>query len=104
MKKNKIYIVGMGPGEQSMMTGSALAALKEAEVIVGYAVYIDLLKGSFPEKEMLSTPMKQEENRCRLCFEKAREGKKYAAGMQEFMDLLRLCLRWAGNIRRLNWR
>ena len=78
MKKNKIYIVGMGPGEQSMMTGSALAALKEAEVIVGYAVYIDLLKGSFPEKEMLSTPMKQEEKRCRLCFEKAREGKKIA--------------------------
>ena len=78
MKKNKIYIVGMGPGDQSMMTGSALAALKEAEGIVGYAVYIDLLKGSFPEKEMLSTPMKQEEKRCRLCFEKAREGKKIA--------------------------
>ncbi len=78
MKKNKIYIVGMGPGDQAMMTGSALAALKEAEVIVGYAVYIDLLKGSFPEKEMLSTPMKQEEKRCRLCFEKAREGKKIA--------------------------
>ena len=78
MKKNKIYIVGMGPGDQSMMTGSALAALKEAEAIVGYAVYIDLLKESFPEKEMLSTPMKQEEKRCRLCFEMAREGKKIA--------------------------
>lgn len=56
MKKNKIYIVGMGPGEQSMMTGSALAALKEAEVIVGYAVYIDLLKGSFPEKRCFPLP------------------------------------------------
>ena len=31
-----------------------------------------------PEKEQLSTPMKQERERCILCFEKAREGKKVA--------------------------
>ena len=41
--KNRIYIVGMGPGKEEMMTGEALKALEEADVIVGYPVYINLL-------------------------------------------------------------
>ena len=36
--KNRIYIVGMGPGKEEMMTGEALKALEEADVIVGYPV------------------------------------------------------------------
>ena len=53
--KNRIYIVGMGPGKEEMMTGEALKALEEADVIVGYPVYINLLGGRFREKELLST-------------------------------------------------
>ena len=41
--KNRIYIVGMGPGKEEMMTGEALKALEEADVIVGYPVYLNLL-------------------------------------------------------------
>ena len=66
--KNRIYIVGMGPGKEEMMTGEALKALEEADVIVGYPVYINLLGGRFREKELLSTPMRQEEERCRMCL------------------------------------
>ena len=47
---NKIYIVGMGPGFESMMTKQAIDALEESDVIVGYTVYIKLLgvvKSSF---------------------------------------------------------
>lgn len=76
--KNRIYIVGMGPGKEEMMTGEALKALEEADVIVGYPVYINLLGERFREKELLSTPMRQEEERCRICFEKASEGKQVA--------------------------
>lgn len=76
--KNRIYIVGMGPGKEEMMTGEALKALEEAEVIIGYPVYIHLLGERFREKELLSTPMRQEEERCRRCFEKASEGKQVA--------------------------
>lgn len=76
--KNRIYIVGMGPGKEEMMTGEALKALEEADVIVGYPVYINLLGERFREKELLSTPMLQEEERCRMCFEKAAEGKQVA--------------------------
>ena len=41
--KNKIDIVGMGPGYEEMMTGQAIRALEEADVIVGYTVYLKLL-------------------------------------------------------------
>ena len=39
---NKIYIVGMGPGFESMMTKQAIDALEASDVIVGYTVYIKL--------------------------------------------------------------
>ena len=32
---NRIYIIGMGPGREEMMTGEAIAALEQVDVIVG---------------------------------------------------------------------
>lgn len=75
---NRIYIVGMGPGREEMMTGEALNVLDQSDVIVGYTLYLKLLGGRFQGKEMLSTPMRQEEERCRQCFEEAEKGKKVA--------------------------
>ena len=67
--KNSVYVVGMGPGREDMMTGEALSVLEQADVIIGYTVYVKLLGERFREKEILSTPMKQETERCRLaCF------------------------------------
>lgn len=76
--KNKIYIVGIGPGKESMMTQEALYALDQADVIVGYTVYVKLLGERFAGKEMITTPMRQETERCRLCFEEAKKGKQVA--------------------------
>lgn len=74
----KITVVGMGPGEESMMTEQALSALDRADVIIGYTVYLELLGNRFRDKEFLSTPMKQEVERCRMCFEQAGKGKNTA--------------------------
>ncbi len=49
---NKIYIVGMGPGFESMMTKQAIDALEASDVIVGYTVYIKLLGEKFQTKEL----------------------------------------------------
>lgn len=73
--KSKIYVVGMGPGKEEMMTGEAIRVLEESDVIVGYHVYLDLLGERFSGKEFLTTPMKQETKRCRMCFEEAQKGK-----------------------------
>ena len=72
---HKIYIVGMGPGREDMMTGEALRILEQSDVIVGYTTYLQLLDERFQEKELLSTPMRQEEERCRICFREAEKGK-----------------------------
>ena len=73
---NVVKVVGMGPGSESMMTQQAIQALEESDVIVGYTVYLDLLGDRFADKEFLSTPMKQEAERCRMCFREALKGKK----------------------------
>ena len=39
-----IYIIGMGPGDRNMMTDEAFSAMKKSDVIVGYTVYVDLVK------------------------------------------------------------
>ena len=70
-----IYIVGMGPGAEEQMTGQAIRALEESDVIVGYPVYVELLGERFQDKEFLTTPMRQEVERCRMCYEEAGKGK-----------------------------
>lgn len=72
---NKIYVVGIGPGAYEQMTVKAAETLKKCEVIVGYTVYVELLKEHFPDKEFLTTPMRQEVERCRMAYEEAQKGK-----------------------------
>ncbi len=71
----KIYVVGMGPGKEEYMTMEAVTALDLSDIIVGYTVYVDLLRDKYKEKELLTTGMRQETQRCELCLEKAKEGK-----------------------------
>lgn len=72
---SKIYVVGIGPGSYEQMTGKAVFALRESDVIIGYTVYVDLVKDHFPGKEFMTTPMKKEVDRCVLAFEEAKKGK-----------------------------
>jgi precorrin-3B C17-methyltransferase len=78
LKENTIYVIGMGPGSEDAMTIEASEILKECDVIVGYTVYLDLLSDELKKKELISTPMRQEEERCRIAFEEAKKGKKVA--------------------------
>lgn len=75
---NKIYVIGIGPGAYEQMTVRAAEALKECEVIVGYTVYVDLLREHFVGKEFLTTPMRQEVKRCEMAFLEAAKGRKTA--------------------------
>lgn len=75
---NKIYVIGIGPGSYEQMTIKAAEALKKCDVIVGYTVYVDLLREYFGEKEFLTTPMRQEVRRCEMAFEEAAKGRTTA--------------------------
>lgn len=73
-----IYVVGIGPGAYEKMTIEAAEALKNCDCIIGYTVYVDLVKEHFAGKEFLTTPMRKEVERCKLAFEEASKGKQVA--------------------------
>lgn len=75
---SKLVVVGIGPGNYENMTIRADKALRECDVIVGYHVYVDLVKDRYPDKQTLTTAMTQESERCRLALELARSGKNVA--------------------------
>lgn len=75
---NTLYVIGIGPGAYEKMTIEAAGALKSSDVIVGYTVYVDLVREHFPGKEFLTTPMKREVERCELAFAEAAKGKTVA--------------------------
>ena len=41
---NKLFVVGLGPGEPAYMTGQARAALEQADVLCGYTVYVEQIR------------------------------------------------------------
>ena len=72
---NKIYVVGIGPGKHEQMTIQADRVLSSCDVIVGYTVYVDLVRKHYPDKEFITTPMKQEKERCLAAFREADAGR-----------------------------
>ncbi|MBQ9387769.1 MAG: precorrin-3B C(17)-methyltransferase [Lachnospiraceae bacterium] len=75
---SKLFVVGIGPGNFENMTERADAALRECDLIVGYSVYVDLVRDCYPEKEYLSTTMTKEVDRCNAALEAAKTGKTVA--------------------------
>ena len=74
----KVTVIGLGPGGGADLTGRARAALEGCDLIVGYTAYIELVRPDFPEKEVLSTGMRREVDRCRAAVEAALTGKDVA--------------------------
>lgn len=72
----KLYVVGIGPGMENHMTRAAKDAIEDSEIIVGYKTYVDIVKDIIGEKEIFSTGMKKEIDRCKQAIEFARTGKK----------------------------
>lgn len=74
-----LSVVGLGPGDESLLTGQAREVLESAEVVVGYTGYIDLVpSGLLDGAEVLSTGMTGEIERCKMAVEKALEGRRVA--------------------------
>lgn len=75
---SKLFVVGIGPGNFENMTERADEALRECDLIVGYSVYVDLVRDRYPEKEYISTTMTKEVDRCNAALEAAKTGKTVA--------------------------
>ncbi|HHW43333.1 MAG TPA: precorrin-3B C(17)-methyltransferase [Desulfotomaculum sp.] len=76
--RGKLWVVGTGPGSLVHLSPRALQALQEAELIVGYKTYIQLIAPLLKGKEILSTGMTREVERCTAAIEQAKGGKRVA--------------------------
>ncbi len=72
--EKKLYVVGIGPGDEKFMTEQAKTALEKSAVIVGYTVYVELVSRFHEGRQVLSTPMKKEADRCKMALEEANKG------------------------------
>lgn len=76
--RGKIYVVGTGPGGIEHITPYAQKTIRESDAIVGYGTYLDLIPELIKDKEVVSTGMTQEIDRCRTAVELAQSGKTVA--------------------------
>lgn len=98
---SKIRVVGIGPGDKDNMSGAALKALEEADVILGYSGYVDLVRPLFPDKEFVQTGMKGEVDRCGEALRLAHSGRSVAvicSGDAGVYGMASLILELAGEI------
>lgn len=73
-----LYVVGIGPGAQEHATPAAVAAIADAELVVGYTTYIKLVLPLLDGKEIVKTGMTEEIGRARAAVERARAGARVA--------------------------
>lgn len=76
--RGKLSIIGIGPGQHSWRTPEASQLVNEAEELVGYGLYIDLLGPLAYGKQRSDFPLGGEEDRCRYALERAGEGRNVA--------------------------
>lgn len=76
--RGRLSIVGIGPGQASWRTPEVSRLVSEAEELVGYGLYIDLLGPLAVGKERSDFPLGGEEDRCRFALEQAALGKNVA--------------------------
>jgi len=73
-----LYVVGIGPGASEHATPAAVAAIADAELVVGYITYIKLVSHLLGGKEVLRTGMTEEIGRARAAVLRARDGARVA--------------------------
>lgn len=69
-----LFVVGIGPGDAGYLTDAAKSALARSDVLCGYTVYVELIRPLFPEKEVYTTGMTGEIERCRHALRLAQDG------------------------------
>jgi cobalt-precorrin 5A hydrolase/precorrin-3B C17-methyltransferase len=74
-----LAIVGLGPGEAAHRTAAATAAVRHADVVIGYSAYVeqcaDLLS---PRQAVVRSAIGAEVGRCRHALRLAAEGRRVA--------------------------
>ena len=77
-KRGRLALVGIGPGQAEWRTPEASRLIAEADELVGYSLYLDLIGPLAAGKPRRDFPLGDEEKRCRYALERAGEGRNVA--------------------------
>jgi precorrin-3B C17-methyltransferase len=69
-----LFVVGLGPGGPLDRTPRAEAALAQSQVVVGYTPYLERIRDLTAGKELISSGMMAERERCGAALRRAGEG------------------------------
>ncbi len=78
MTTGKVSVVGTGPGSMEHLTGQAKEALLDCDLVIGYHLYVNQVAELIEGKELISSAMGKEIDRCRQAVKEAKNGKKVA--------------------------
>lgn len=76
--RGHIAVISSGPGGAEWIPPAALAAMKEADLFLGYKTYLTQIQSLFPEKPRESSLMRQEKDRAVRAVQLAQAGQKVA--------------------------
>lgn len=77
-RRGRLAIVGIGPGAAEWRTPEAGRLLAEADEVVGYGLYLDIVASIIAGKVRHDFPLGAEEDRVRAALELAGQGKRVA--------------------------
>ncbi len=71
----KLWLVGIGPGQLTQMTPAAQTAINQADAVIGYGLYVDLIRPLLrPGQIVEALPITQERQRAERAIELANWG------------------------------
>jgi len=74
----RLFVVGLGPGDPALLTPQARAALESADVVVGYAAYLEHVRVWLPGGDYRPSPIGDEQARARDALGLAAAGQSVA--------------------------
>lgn len=78
MIAGKIHLIGIGPGDRTLLTRAALDAIYCSDAIVGYDGYLEQVRDLTADKQVVSMPLGMEMERAAKAVELANEGSAVA--------------------------
>ncbi len=71
-----LAIVGLGPGHRDLTTPRAIQVIQEADLVIGYRVYIEQIQDLLGDKEIHISELTHEVERATLAVQSARAGRR----------------------------
>ena len=76
--RGKLMVIGFGPGDRTSRTMEMKHGLREADIVVGYHLYLDLIRDLVHSKSLKAYELGQEKERVIYALEQAGQGRNVA--------------------------